>query len=260
MVSLLRQTDFRSVQNLPFCYLCGRQFVAGDNQNRDHVPPQSTFSPADRDPLWLPAHTACNSSYELLDEKIGQLIALRYGKVPSNATHHRLKFAYSRHRDLGAVVNLDIDAAVWRWIGGFHAALYRESGVGIMGSLVTPFPKARIVKGRLVFAPLLVQHPLFVETIRSNRVYRNLDRIVCNKGKLIYECVWQQADNAGPWMCIFALDIYDWKDLGRTGVLPARGCAGFYVTPTQTVPANATRAVASSIIIPASDRLDAFAR
>jgi hypothetical protein len=255
MVSLLRQSDFRSLQNLPFCYLCGRDFVPGDSKNRDHVPPECIFAPLDREPLWLPAHTTCNSAYRLSDEKIGQLIALRYGKVPINAAHRRLKFAYSRHRDLGAVVNLDIDGAMWRWIGGFHTALYREAGVGIRGSLVTPFPKARVVNGRLVFAPLLVQHPLFVQTIKSNRARGNLDRIVCNKGKLTYE-----AAGGGPWMCIFALDIYDWKDLGRTGVLPARGCAGFYVTPAQTVPANATRAITSSIIIPSSDRLDAFAR
>src|SRR5271165_6937203 len=45
---------------LPFCYLCGRDFVAGDSRNRDYVPPQSIFAPADREPLWLPAHTACN--------------------------------------------------------------------------------------------------------------------------------------------------------------------------------------------------------
>jgi hypothetical protein len=258
MVSLLRQNDFRTVQNLPFCYLCGRAFAPGQSQNRDHVPPQCIFAPADREPLWLPTHTACNSAYRLVDEKIGQFIALRYGKVPRNR-RRRLKFAYSHHCNLGAVVNLDIEAAVWRWIGGFHAALYRGSGVGIAGSLVTPFPKARIVNGRPMFAPLLAQHPLFVQTIKSNRVRGNLDRIVSNKGKLIYECVWQRADNGGPWMCIFALDIYDWKDLGRTGTLPARGCAGFYLTPTRTVPVNASRATTSSIIIPSSDRLDAFA-
>src|SRR5271169_5140893 len=112
MVSLLRQSDFRSVQNLPFCYLCGRDFVVGDSKIRDHVPPESIFAPLDREPLWLPAHTVCNSAYRLWDEKIGQLISLRYGKVPRTATHRRLKFAYSQHRDLGAVVNLDIDGAV----------------------------------------------------------------------------------------------------------------------------------------------------
>jgi hypothetical protein len=260
MVSLLCLADFRSVQNLSFCYLCGRDFVAGDSQNRDHIPPECIFAPLHREPLWLPTHTACNSAYQLLDEKIGQLIALRYGKVPRNAGHLRLKFAYSPHGGLGAVVNLNIDAAVWRWIAGFHAALYREPGIGIRGSLVTPFPKAWIVNGRPVSAPLLVQHLRFVQTIKSNRVRGNLDRIVCNKGKVTYECVWQQADNCGPWMCIFALDIYDWKDLGGTGLLPARGCAGFYMTPALTVPASASKAVTSSIIVPTSDRLDAFAR
>jgi hypothetical protein len=260
MVSLLSQSDFRGVQDLPFCYLCGREFVADDSRNRDHVPPECIFAPLDREPLWLPAHTACNKSYGLLDERIGQLIALRYGKVPRNPRHRRLKFAVSPQRSLGAVVNLDIDAAVWRWIAGFHAALYREPGVGIRGSLITPFPKARIVNGWPVLDPLRVQHSLFVETIKSNRRRDNLDRISCNKGKLTYECAWQQADNGGPWMCIFALDIYDWKDLGRTPGLPARGCAGFYMTPARTVPANATKAVKSSIIVPTSDRLDAFAR
>jgi len=260
MVSLLNQSDFRSVQDLPFCYLCGQLFVAGDSQNRDHVPPECVFAQPDREPLWLPAHTACNKSYSVLDEKIGQLIALRYGKVPRQRKHRKLRFALSPQRAVGAVVNLDIDAAVWRWIAGFHAALYREPGIGIAGSLVTPFPKARFHDGRAVLQPLRVQHPLFVQTIKANRLRGNLDRIVSNKGKLTYECVWQQADNGGPWMCIFALDIYDWKDLGRSPGLPARGCAGFYLMPAQTIPANAARAVTSSIIIPTSDRLDAFAR
>lgn len=259
MVSLLRQSDFRGVRKLPFCYLCGRDFAADDSLNRDHVPPECIFAPPDREPLLLPVHTACNKSYELLDEKIGQLIALRYGKVPVNPKYRRLKFAVSPQLDLGAVTNLDIDGAVWRWIAGFHAALYREPGVGIRGSLITPFPKARIVDGRAVLDPLRVQHPLFVDTIKSNRARDNLDRISCNKGRLTYECVWRQADNDGPWMCVFAMDIYDWKDLGRTPGVPARGCAGFYIMPAQTVPAIAAKAIKSSIIIPNSDRLDAFA-
>ena len=29
----------------PFCYLCGRDFVAGDGTNRDHVPPECVFAP-----------------------------------------------------------------------------------------------------------------------------------------------------------------------------------------------------------------------
>jgi hypothetical protein len=76
MVSLLKQTDFRGVQNLPFCYLCGQAFATGDSHNRDHVPPECIFALLDREPLWLPTHNACNKHYSDLDEKIGQLIAL----------------------------------------------------------------------------------------------------------------------------------------------------------------------------------------
>jgi hypothetical protein len=86
MVSVLRQSDFRGVRKLPFCYLCGRDFVADDSLNRDHVPPECIFAPPDREPLLLPVHTACNKSYELLDEKIGQLIAfgtVRFRSIPS---------------------------------------------------------------------------------------------------------------------------------------------------------------------------------
>ena len=80
MVALSSQRDFRSVQNLSFCYLCGKEFVAGDDINRDHIPPQNAFAEKDREPLWLPTHKKCNSAYELTDEKIGQLIARKYGK------------------------------------------------------------------------------------------------------------------------------------------------------------------------------------
>ena len=74
-----------------------------------------------------------------------------------------------------------------------------------------------------------------------------------------YECVWYQSDN-GPWLCIFALDIYDWKDLGRTGLFPACGCAGCYVLPSRIVPTTATKGTTSRIIIPMTDPLDPFSR
>jgi hypothetical protein len=228
MVSLLKQTDFRGVQNLPFCYLCGQAFVTGDGQNRDHVPPECIFALLDREPLWLPMHTACNKHYSDLDEKIGQLIALRYGKVRRDRKHRKLRFALSPQRTVGAVVNLDIDAAVWRWIAGFHAALYREPGVGIRGSLLTPFPRAQMINGHAMLEPLRErQHQLFVQTVKSNRARCNLDRVVSNKGKMTYECVWQQADNSGPWMCIFALDIYDWRIWAGAGSCRRAGAVDF---------------------------------
>jgi hypothetical protein len=140
--------------------------------------------------------------------------------------------------------------------------MYREappaSGSPYVRAIVTPFPRAQQFDGNLIVEQLLPQHLNFVQTIKSNRANNNIDRICCNKRKLTYECVWSQADNDGPWLCIFALNIYDWKDLGRTRFQPARGCAGCYVLPSGDTPVRATRAVNSPIIIPNLDPLDPF--
>jgi hypothetical protein len=105
----------------------------------------------------------------------------------------------------------------------------------------------------------LAQHSVFVDTIKVQRALGNLDRITANNGKLTYECVWAQTDNGELWFCVFALNLYDWKQLGRTEFQPARGCVGSYVLPSRQSPANASRARATPIVIPNSDRLDPFA-
>jgi len=258
MASLLTHRDFQSAQKLPFCYLCGKAFVSGEVPDRDHVPPKSVFAVEDRKPLLLATHRNCNGAFKKLDEKIGQLIGLKRGYVPSAVANRRLKFVIFPENDRGAVTNVNVHEAIWRWIRGFHAGLYREPLTkDVRGALTTPFPKAAVSGRSYRLERLKPQHRLIVETIKVNRLKRNIDRLECNKGKLVYECVWCQSDT-GPWMCFFALDLYGWKDLGRTKGIPARGCAGFYVPPSQTLPATATRAVASSIIIPNLDPLDPF--
>lgn len=257
MISFITQTERRPVQSLPFCYLCGKTFATGDVKNRDHVPPGSIFQADHKDPLILPTHEACNSAHTLTDEKIAQLIALRYGKKPSDPKHRRLAI----NQQLSALTNLDIDEAVWRWISGFHAALYKEPVLDIRENcaLVTPFPRGRMVDGRVVIDVVGQQHLAFVQAIKDNRAKNNLDKIQCNKGNLTYECVWYQADNNGPWMCFFALDVYDWKDLGKARDQDPRGCAGYYVLPSGKAPSGAALGIAERDIAPNTDKLDPFA-
>src|SRR5437016_5499563 len=119
MPSLLTQRDFRAVQNLPF-YLCGKNFDPGDRKNNDHVPPENIFAKRDRMPLLLATHCDCNSAHKLTDEKIGQLISLKWGHAPSSPENWRLKLGRSPLVGLGAITNLNVDEAVWRWIRGFH--------------------------------------------------------------------------------------------------------------------------------------------
>jgi hypothetical protein len=260
MISITTHRDLQAVQKLPFCYLCGKPFRDDEKQHRDHVPPKTCFAVRDRKPLILSTHYNCNSERSITDKQIGQIIGMKHGKVPTERDRALdLKFSGPL---TGAVVNVNIPDEVWRWVKGFHAALYREPyPKDARGALVTPFPSAPLRDdGRVMFDPIKPQHQVFVETIKINRANRCLDTIRCNRGKLVYECVWCPSDDGSIWLCIFAIDIYGWKDLGNPIVQPARGCAGFYTLPDGHAPPNATTSVIGAIIMPNFDKLDPFSR
>lgn len=261
MVLLSKPKEFQGVGKLAFCYLCGKPFAVGDETNRDHIPPKGTFHVRDKEPpLILKTHTKCNNEHSENDKKIGQLIAMRRWEKPKMPRDRALSIVHFARNNMAAVDNLHIDKTVWRWVIGFHAALYREPLIGTMISLQTPFPRAEKVNNEIILRPLLPQHLLVVEHIKLNRLHNNLDRIVSNKGKMTYECVWCQADDQRRWLCMFALDIYDWKDLGsHTKDIPARGCVGIYMLQDGSMPKGATMNRKSNIIIPNYDVLDAFA-
>jgi hypothetical protein len=262
MVSITTHQDCRTVQRLPFCYLCGQAFLPGGKQTRDHLPPDTVFALADKQKgpvLWLPAHKPCNEAEAPADQKLGQLIGLRRFEVPASRRDRQLKFTVFPRQALGAITNVNIDQAIWRWVRGFHTALYREHMPNApMRALTTPFPRAQQQTSGAVIEPMKEpQHRVIVKTIKTNRAKRNLDLIHTHDGKLRYEAVWVQSDQ-GMWMCFFGLDIYDWIDLGDAGIQQRRGCAGCYALPDGGYPASATRAVSTPIIVPNLHPLDPF--
>ena len=251
MISMVKQADYRKAQQLPFCYLCGETFVDDDTAaDRDHVPPENAFLKAHREPLILPTHVACNGAHNLVDEKIGQLIGLQHSKTLYDKST-RLEVDFNVATNDLVVTNLDVDAAVWRWISGFHAALYQEPAVGIekRGSLIAPLQRAHMENGRFKAEPLRPQHRNFVKTIKVNRLKGNLDIIQTNKGMCRYECVWAKFDNVDRWFCIFALNIYNWKELGADDG-SQRGCAGCYELVGSNVPATASVEKTTPLILP----------
>jgi hypothetical protein len=252
------QIDFRRVQRLPFCYLCGASFLEDDITDGDHVPPRSAFNSRDREPaLKLRTHKKCNASNSVDDKKVGQLIALRRREAAPSLRDQALRFVTTS--GMVGVTNLNVDAAVWRWVRGFHAALYAKPLVDARYTLRTPFPRADDVGGQYVLQPLLEQHKLIVATIKRNRAWNNLDRVVSNRGQLQYECIWCLTDDGNSWLCMFALDIYDWKDLGSTtAAIPARGCAGIYWSKEGGVPKDGSQNRDSAIATINDDELDAF--
>lgn len=262
MVTISTHQDCRKVQKLPFCYLCGKEFLVGVKPTRDHLPPETIFAIADRKigpVLWLPAHRTCNEAEGNTDQKLGQLIGLRRFEVPASRRDRQLKFKVFPRQALGAIINVNIEQAIWRWVRGFHAALYREHLPNVpMRALTTPFPRAQeSVSGPQIEPMKEPQHRVIVQMIKTNRAKRNLDLVYTHGAKLRYETVWCKSDQ-GMWLCFFGLDIYDWQDLGDAGIQQRRGCAGCYMLPKGSYPANATRAKSSPIIIPNLHPFDPF--
>lgn len=262
MVQLVTQRHMRALKKLPFCYACGMQFTTSDPPTDDHIPPRACFAEGDRGfPLQLPAHQRCNSGRNLTDETIGQVLALKHGELPE-PKDYKLKFSFFGDNPtdpaFGAITNVDIRGEVRRWICAFHAALYQEPlHPGTRFAIETPFPAARLTSKGPEIEPLKPQHLKFVETIKLNRNAANLDLILSNSEKLRYECVWDQADN-GLWLCIFALDLYAWKDLGDVNNFQGRGCAGFYIMPTGKAPVLATTGTKLVAQVSNRDPLDPF--
>jgi hypothetical protein len=265
MPLLETRNQFEEVLKLPFCYWCGKTILLGEEKNKDHIPPQSCFARADRDfPLQLPTHISCNHEHHLEDEKVGQLIGLKYGKVPDSKRNRKLKIkeVYGLNgKTTVFVTNMNIRGDIRRWIRGFHAALYREPiPQDTVFAIETPFTTASRKQHGIVFdPPRTPQHRMFVEVIKTNRAVGNLDRIQSNNKNVTNECGWDQTDG-GQWMCIFALDLYGWKDLGDIENFQARGCVGMYTIPTAFALSLATKAKRLSLTLPNYDVLDPFAK
>ncbi len=261
MIVLRYHKDFRAAQNYGFCFSCGQMFSDGDVKDLDHIPPKTAFHVKDRTPpLKIAAHEKCNNAYSVVDKQMGQLIALKRGEWLAKARRDEsLLIRRYPHLDMAAIENVHIEAAVWRWVKGFHAALYKQPLISSKKALQTPFPRGELQNDKIYMHHLLPQHTLTVEAIKRNRAYNNVDRISSNNNKLTYECVWAQFDNSENWFCMFALDIYGWKDLGSsTKDIPARGCVGLYVPDDNAVPIEASKDHIGKILIPNFDPLDAF--
>jgi hypothetical protein len=264
-IYLSTQKALRSIQRLPFCYLCGQDLAgtARSERNHDHVPPSTIFSKEDRTPpLKLPTHRLCNTLQSNEDEVIGQLVSLRHSRLRASK-HGRLKIAVYEASDgssTATLAGIDLRAVIRRWVRGFHAALYREylpdDGEPDFAT-VPPFPEGRASEsGPVAFeTPPAVQ--AFVTALRGNRITRTLDGILCYNQRCRYECVWDQSDN-GRWICIYGLDLYDWLNLGDIHNFQARGCVGCYRRPGGGTPRGATIATRLIFPIPRGSGLDPF--
>ncbi len=255
--------QLRQLARLNFCYKCGEDFKKEKEKTRDHVPPKSIFLKKDRTrPLILSAHNDCNNDESWADEIMGELITFLNGiHPPKNKLKVKLKLAENLENNQPVLVseNINIRGFIWRCVKAFHAALYKEYLPQETRNWVDPPvpPGTKNNKG-ITFEKLPEQFRTFVKTIKQNRMAGKTDRIECFNGKCIYECVWEQMDG-GEWSCIFALNIYDWKNLGDPTHQKRRGCVGFYM-PDTGLPEVASTGIARTLEMPISnlEPLDPF--
>jgi hypothetical protein len=262
-IALDSQRSVRPLRRLQFCYLCGRSLEAGQAINDDHVPPSGIFAIADRDfPLILPTHKDCNWTRSQEDQVVSQLVGVLHGRV-HGPRHNKLEFSVDVSRPDSQrvlVAGFQLKPIIRRWVRGFHAALYREflpDGSRIFVTNV-PLPEVQCDGDGITVLPLPTVVPKFVEEIKRNRHTRTLDRILCCNTKCRYECVWAQDDNE-TWICIYALDLYGWLELGGSDGAEQRGCVGCYRIPTGSPPNGAAVATKLVFTVPNRAALDPFA-
>ncbi|MBA3698316.1 MAG: hypothetical protein H0W78_05645 [Planctomycetes bacterium] len=247
------------------CYLCGNPLNDGRPNNRDHAPPRALFLEADRtSPLILPTHEACNGARSERDEIVGQLVHILHRRHPDPERDRRgLEAIPDQQGHIHAVLparHLFFSGEIDRWVRACHATLY---GVvlprrGVQRNIHPPMPTSTFADdGTVLFDPVLPQVAKFVEVIRRNRMANTLDAITAWNDRFRYECIWVQADTS-PWLCMWAMRVYDWERLGETWPTERRGCTGFYWSPDGK-PRGATVGTVLNLSVSSAEPLDPFA-
>jgi hypothetical protein len=263
-ISITRQPDVRRHLKHPFCYFCGREFEAADAQvtNHDHVPPEKLIVVDDRSnfPLKMKVHLACHKPYSTEDERIIQIIRAGRGEHPKPG-QDRTGVEFLQLRD-GRMIpyirnqHLDLNKAFFRYVRGFHAALYDQ---------FLPLNTDRAVHLPMVefslddqehqirlFTDREIQHATLGGMFKlSLDDGAEMDAVVTYNGAMIYECMWR-LDPEDRAECIFCLRLYDLTDLGPVDLLPRRALLGLY-RPVAGIPPKAAHTVPHRTFMPCFD-------
>lgn len=234
MITITTQQDARPAQTLGFCYYCGEAFGTEAEliRTRDHIPPRAVFHEEDRNwPLTVPCHHRCNQERSMTDVKIAQLVGVARGQhfdTKNFALDVAPLQSANGESPIGILSNLNMADEIWRWVRGFHAALYQSYlPADRLHGIHEPVPK-----GELTARGLQVTDDPHVRDAMKQVLLRNLeaeqiDGIRSNNGKLLYSCVWVLPPLDTSWGCCFGLRVYDWKNIGDPR-FPRHDCFGWY--------------------------------
>ena len=244
MVGIIKQKQARQVQSRDFCYLCGQNIEGYGPTDKDHVPPRGMFKKEDRDyPIILPVHEKCNDAWQTVDDKVKLLIDILHGKdITRYSGKYRAEIAEDKDGTLYPLIgDMPLIPMIGRIVRGFHAALYNEYlPPNTENKILSPVPKAEIIDGKVSVKRVLPQFYICSEILKRSIEANATDKIYSNNSKMRYECTWPQLDN-GRRYCVFALDIYNWANLGNDVTAEEHACIGMYFLNGH-MPKNATAA------------------
>jgi hypothetical protein len=101
---------------------------------------------------------------------MGQLVSLIHGKMPRPNMLNTKLIALVGSLSPKLFIELDVKSAIWRWIRGFHAALYQEYlPDSTMRAIHVPAPSFKRHGSRIVLDDRLRQHIEFVKELKKNR-------------------------------------------------------------------------------------------
>lgn len=242
MPNVFTARDLKAALKLPFCYICG-DTLNWEESTRDHVPPKGCFAQQDRmhNPVVLPTHSACNNSFKVADESLGQFLSLLHGKKPKPGASG-VRFTTSAIPGRAVNKNVNLYGAIERWVRAFHAALYQQpmpdSTKFAIELPIEVLSADRDGDPEFIDSGRPEQRTLCEKTIENNRSAGAIDRLVGWNGKLQYECVWVPTPLHS--YCVFWIDLYGWRRLAKVQQIGSRECVGFYSLFPSEQPPGAT--------------------
>lgn len=240
----LNVDDLKRPINRGHCYICERD-MAGQAQDRDHVPPKSSMPRWCRQngPLILRTHVECNQKQSVADHDLKDLLemarVMSFGAPIARAAFKRIR----HHRVLAALDSPGytqfeaprFEPSVERMLRAFHSSLYGEPKIegpllSHQSKVFLPWPSEPPTDGGVVIDS---EQAGIIERVRDAASANCVNWIRAWDGALLFAATWFHRPSVdfthGQFGCHWVLQLFQWQQSALDAGLGSP-CAGVYYT------------------------------
>jgi hypothetical protein len=266
MIRISSQNEMQvACRAVRFCYLCGEPLPARNQQDRklvcrEHVIPKTLLGdpPLDRVQRWpvkLDVHKGCDKKYKAGTDDLAALLHCinvhPKEQWPKPKHIQRLGLSLVRvHSLLGgpslpAFGNAQKPvSAVWMWVRGIHAALYREYlPESAPHTILAPVPGFNASAGPSALRQTVERSAIVRAPVEYGVRTGRADGLSAWGGQVSYECVWFPPvdEHCGDvWACFWGLIFPGVSTWSRTVLPPGQECPWHGLYTTNCLPDGAT--------------------